>query len=275
LSLLAGATLLQPGVPLRPPFEGDVKLRHISIPVDPQAVDEEQLGHGDDQDGGRRCEPAENAQVPAHPKQNECDRRKYDDTEPQQNATTEHTHHSSIALRYATVEIVFCVLVFALAVLALLSMVRAVLGHRPRLLAICFLILAAVELGIWFLAPQFPRRIATALRTNVAETSTNPEFPELRTRVYKAPPERVLEAIKAAIASRPGTWELVSSDTSGHVHATKKVLVFTDDVYIFLQTQPAGTRVDARSQSRVGKGDFGENRRHIATLLSDVDWYLR
>lgn len=172
-------------------------------------------------------------------------------------------------------EIVFCVLVFVMAVLAMFAVIRAVLGRRPRRLAFLFLCLAAVEAGIWFLVPQFPRRLATALDTNIAETSLTPEFPELRTRVYNAPAERVLEAVKAAIASRPATWTLVSSDTSGHVHATKRVLTFTDDVYVFLQTQPSGTRVDVRSQSRVGKGDFGENRRHVATLLSDVDWYLR
>jgi uncharacterized protein (DUF1499 family) len=173
------------------------------------------------------------------------------------------------------VEIVFCVIVFLMAVVAMLAIIRAVVGRRPRRLALIFVCLAAVEVGIWFLVPQFPRRIESALKTNVAETSTTPEFPELRTRVYPVPPERVMEAVKAAIASRPATWTLESSDSSGHVHATKRVLTFTDDVYVFLQTQPVGTRLDVRSQSRVGKADFGENRRHIASLLSDVDWYLR
>ncbi len=172
-------------------------------------------------------------------------------------------------------EIVFCVIVFALAIVALFAVIRLAIGRRPTRMAVLFLCLAAIEAGIWFFVPQFPRRIATALQTNIAETSPTPEFPELRTRVYKAPLEKVMEAVKAVIAARPATWTLVSSDTSGHVHATKKVLTFTDDVFVFLQTLPEGTRMDVRSQSRVGKGDFGENRRHVATLLSDVDWYLR
>jgi uncharacterized protein (DUF1499 family) len=175
------------------------------------------------------------------------------------------------------VEIVFCVIAFLLIVLALAGIVRAMRGRRPRVILTVFAwCLAAVDVGIWFAVPQFPRRIRTALGTNIAETSPTPEFPELRTRGYAATPSRVFDAVSAIVKSQPGKWELASADpATGRIHATTKVVGFTDDVIVSIQTEGTGTRVDVRSQSRVGKGDFGENRRHIAWLLESLDRNLQ
>lgn len=174
-------------------------------------------------------------------------------------------------------EIFFCVIAFALVLIFLLAVFLVALVYRvgrrlPRPIVLLFLFLAAIESGIWFIAPQFPRRIATALNANIAETSPAPEFAELRTRVYGASPDRVLEAVSSVVTSRPGKWSLVSADRAeGRIHATTQVLVFTDDIFVHVQSEGAGTRVDVRSQSRVGKGDFGENRRHVAWLLEKLD----
>jgi uncharacterized protein (DUF1499 family) len=178
------------------------------------------------------------------------------------------THH---------VEIVFCAIAFPLIVLVLIGIVQAMRRRRLRLILTVFAwCLAAVDLGIWVGVPQFPRRIRTALRTNIAETSPNPEFPELRTRVYATTPSRVFDAVSDIVKSHAGKWELVSADpATGRIHATTKVVGFTDDVFVSVQPEGAGTRVDMRSQSRVGKGDFGENRRHIAWLLESLDGSLR
>jgi uncharacterized protein (DUF1499 family) len=175
------------------------------------------------------------------------------------------------------VEIVFCVIAFLLMVLVLTGIVQALRGRRPRLILTVFAwCLAAVEVGIWVGVPQFPRRIRTALGTNIAETSPTPEFLELRTRVYATAPSRVFDAVSAMVKSHSGKWELVSADpAAGRIHATTKVVGFTDDVFVSIQSEGAGTRVDVRSQSRVGKGDFGENRRHIAWLLEGLDGSLR
>jgi uncharacterized protein (DUF1499 family) len=178
------------------------------------------------------------------------------------------THH---------VEIVFCAIAFLLIVLVLIGIVQAMRRRRPRLILTVFAwCLAAAGVGIWVAVPQFPRRIRTALQTNIAETSPTPEFPELRTRVYATTPSRVFDAISALVKSHPGKWELVSADqAAGRIHATTRVVGFTDDVFVSVQPEGASTRVDVRSQSRVGKGDFGENRRHIAWLLEGLDGSLR
>ena len=174
-------------------------------------------------------------------------------------------------------EIVFSVIAFILIALVLLAIVQAMRHRRPRVILTVFAwCLAAVEVGIWFGAPQFPQRIRTALRTNIAETSPTPEFPELRTRVYATTPSRVFDAVSAIVKAHPGKWELVSADPAGgRLHATTKVVGFTDDIFVSIQPEGAATRVDVRSQSRVGKGDFGENRRHIAWLLQGLDGSLR
>ena len=169
-------------------------------------------------------------------------------------------------------EIVFSVILFAMLMLLLFIIVAAMRRHVPRLSMMLFAALAVAEAGIWFAVPQFPRRLSTALHTNVAETSFTPEFPELRTRTYAAKPGRVYEAVTEAIASSPGKWAILSADpAAGRISATVRVLNFTDDVLVELQSEGEGTRVSVRSHSRVGKGDFGENRRHVAWLLEQLD----
>ena len=173
-------------------------------------------------------------------------------------------------------EIVFSLVAFAMLVLLLFMIIAGVRRRLPRVAVVLFTIMAASEAGIWFAVPQFPQRLSTALNTNIAETSPTPEFPELRTRTYSARPDRVREALFTAIASRPDKWAIDSADsTPERIHATVKVLNFTDDVQVDLQSEGDGTRVNARSHSRVGKGDFGENRRHIAWLLEQLDQRLR
>ena len=53
------------------------------------------------------------------------------------------------------------------------------------------------------------------------------------------------------------------------------VLLFTDDLTVHIDTDDKGkTRVNVESKSRVGRGDFGENRRHIAQFLRALDQTL-
>jgi uncharacterized protein (DUF1499 family) len=49
------------------------------------------------------------------------------------------------------------------------------------------------------------------------------------------------------------------------------VLFFTDDLTITIREQNEQTHVDVESRSRVGRGDFGENRRHIIQVLHALD----
>jgi uncharacterized protein (DUF1499 family) len=79
-----------------------------------------------------------------------------------------------------------------------------------------------------------------------------------------------LDRLAAAVRSLP-RWAVTSQDAAaGTLHATRRTRLyrFVDDVHVRLEPLPGGgTRVHARSKSRVGIGDFGQNRRNLLELF--------
>jgi hypothetical protein len=114
-------------------------------------------------------------------------------------------------------------------------------------------------------------RLRTYLTTNVAETRPDHRQPELRTLVVpldvKAAKAAVLDAI-----GRLGWGDVrVGSDEIRAVAVTP-LLGFRDDVTVRLTgAEGGGTRVDARSASRVGRGDLAANERHLLDLFAALD----
>jgi uncharacterized protein (DUF1499 family) len=121
--------------------------------------------------------------------------------------------------------------------------------------------------------PGFSTRISTYLSTNVAETSADTVFPELKLRRYEAPPALLFDIARRAVQGLK--WEVVSMDESkGEIKAvvTTKVWKFQDDITIQIQpAQPSGNWLWVRSSSRVGKGDLGANTRHVMDLVKYVN----
>jgi uncharacterized protein (DUF1499 family) len=79
-----------------------------------------------------------------------------------------------------------------------------------------------------------------------------------------APAEAFKRALDAANAM-PG-WTVVDSDpASGRIEAneTSRWFRFTDDVVIRVSPDGAGSRIDVRSVSRIGRSDFGVNAARI------------
>ncbi len=79
-----------------------------------------------------------------------------------------------------------------------------------------------------------------------------------------APAEAFKRALDAANAM-PG-WTVVDADAaSGRIEAneTSRWFRFTDDVVIRVAPDAAGSRIDVRSVSRVGRSDFGVNAARI------------
>ncbi len=67
-------------------------------------------------------------------------------------------------------------------------------------------------------------------------------------------------------------WRIVETDlTMRHLKVEVPVWFFTDDLKVTLRAQGDSTSVDVDSRSRVGQGDFGENRRHIVQFLRALD----
>jgi hypothetical protein len=146
---------------------------------------------------------------------------------------------------------------------------------RNRIKRILWLASAACVTGVAFFLSRFPA-------TNVAETRPDHEDSLLRTRRYAVPMAEAGDCVRAmipALRTYGRHWDLVSSvkspGTGGAATemfiAVEPVLFFRDDMVVTLHGDDKSTTVDVRSAARVGKGDLGENRRHVVQLLAALD----
>lgn len=84
-------------------------------------------------------------------------------------------------------------------------------------------------------------------------------------------PEKVAQTLQTIGNDKP-IWsvETVETQDTGEtqVHLIRKtaLLGFIDDIHANLVPVDTGTRVDVSSQSRIGKGDLGQNPRNIEDL---------
>jgi uncharacterized protein (DUF1499 family) len=120
--------------------------------------------------------------------------------------------------------------------------------------------------------PGWGTRLSTYLNTNVAETTQDSPFPELRLRRYDAPPALIFDIARKAVERL--RWEAVFDYEKKEIKAvvTTKLWKFKDDVTIQIQpAQPSGSLLVVRSVSRVGKGDLGANTRHVMDLVEIVE----
>ncbi len=73
----------------------------------------------------------------------------------------------------------------------------------------------------------------------------------------------------AAIVGKMPRWRIenVGAETLT-VTRTTRLLQMIDDISLRLEPTPDGCRLHARSQSRMGKGDLGQNRRNVLELFA-------
>ena len=115
--------------------------------------------------------------------------------------------------------------------------------------------------------------LAQGAGTNIAVTDSSARDPVLHPRMLPGAVPAVAARVEAAIATLP-RWRLEGA-APGVIWATRttRVFRFVDDVYILLQPADAAddsTRLEARSASRLGRNDFGQNRRNLAELWSTL-----
>lgn len=116
----------------------------------------------------------------------------------------------------------------------------------------------------------------------VSAAQTSPEAADLalRTRFVDAPWREVVDAAQSALGAQKSygrPWKTGQNSIVGvlpgqklrqELRAEVPVLIFTDDLTVSLSEEPSGQiRVDCASKSRIGRGDFGENRRHVLQFL--------
>jgi uncharacterized protein (DUF1499 family) len=96
-------------------------------------------------------------------------------------------------------------------------------------------------------------------------------YPAVRPLDLAQPPEQALQL--ADQAARNMGWQVVAVvPGDGRMEATDTTLYFgfADDVVVRVRPVPSGSRVDVRSESRVGLGDAGTNARRIVKFLAEL-----
>ena len=89
-------------------------------------------------------------------------------------------------------------------------------------------------------------------------------YPDVVPLVLQASPREAFE--HALTAARRMGWHIAAAvPEEGRIEATATtpLLRFKDDVVIRIRSDPAGSRVDVRSKSRIGRSDLGANAKRI------------
>jgi uncharacterized protein DUF1499 len=145
-------------------------------------------------------------------------------------------------------------ILFGLAgVLGVAAVIAAAIGRRFAVLALGAAVAAMPVYGLVqaFSAPRINDASSALVLAGSAETT----FPK---------------ALAAAEAMR---WEIVKSDPrDGRIEAVATTFWFgfKDDVVVRVRPDGSGSRVEARSKSRVGRGDMGTNARRIQAYFEHL-----
>ena len=122
----------------------------------------------------------------------------------------------------------------------------------------------------WSDPPGAGTRLMTYLSTNVAETTSDSAFPELRPRAYAAPAALMFDVARRAAEALH--WKVEPEARKIEAVVTTRVIKFKDDVTIWVEADgEERSTLFARSASRVGVVDLGANTRHIMDLFETVD----
>ena len=96
-------------------------------------------------------------------------------------------------------------------------------------------------------------------------------YPDVKPLFSEKDPVTVFVAVSALVEERD--WEIVASYAgAGIIEATARTPIFgfRDDVVIRITQEDNKVRVDMRSCSRVGSGDFGVNAERIVSFMDDL-----
>ena len=96
-------------------------------------------------------------------------------------------------------------------------------------------------------------------------------YPDIRPLELAVPP--AVAFARALDAARSAGWEIDATDaTNGRIEATATTpwFGFRDDIVVRVMPTPTGSRIDVRSLSRIGKGDFGTNASRVRAYLAKL-----
>lgn len=96
-------------------------------------------------------------------------------------------------------------------------------------------------------------------------------YPDIQPKTLPVPAEEAFA--RALAAAKDLGWEIVAADAKkGVLEATDTTFWFgfKDDVVVRVRAEKYGSRVDARSLSRVGKSDVGANAKRLRKFLAKL-----
>ncbi|TWU45347.1 hypothetical protein Q31b_05190 [Novipirellula aureliae] len=136
-----------------------------------------------------------------------------------------------------------------------------------------FIVLAVVAISIVAVCSRIDNW-SRDFTTNDAKLALDSLDPGLRIAPLSESAEVVAQRIETW-AGEQSKWKVLerkSSDRGIHLHLTRTTMLFrfVDDIHVDLVRAGDGCRMEAESQSRVGKGDLGQNPRNLKELVSAV-----
>jgi uncharacterized protein (DUF1499 family) len=96
-------------------------------------------------------------------------------------------------------------------------------------------------------------------------------YPDIKPLFLSIPADQVFE--KALTVASKMDWSITAANREGNrieAVATTFWMGFKDDIVIRISTNESGTRLDIRSESRVGRSDLGTNAQRVRKFLSEM-----
>ena len=114
--------------------------------------------------------------------------------------------------------------------------------------------------------PGFKTRLSHFMNHNTVETSSDHNYPELRTKSYQISKKQLKQHIIDVVMNLG--WELREEKGDNlHIIVSSDMVKFKDDMHIYLETGESNkTLVNIKSSSRVGRADFAANLGHVVKL---------
>lgn len=123
---------------------------------------------------------------------------------------------------------------------------------------------AAIPAAAYLRARSVPPINDISTDPNESSDSQRSAYPDIRPSRLALAPNIAFERAKGAIEE--SGWQIVREDPSaGRIEAVATTFWFgfKDDIVVRITAEGAGSRVDVRSKSRVGRGDLGTNAQRI------------
>lgn|GEM_PF-1481371 len=109
------------------------------------------------------------------------------------------------------------------------------------------------------------------LTTNVAETASGHGDARLLPLRVERSLEEVGPVLREVAAAQPAFRFAGEEDGRLHFERTSALFGFVDDVWVWAEPAGDGCLIQAKAQSRVGKGDLGQNPRTLGALLRALE----